>query len=40
MPRMRLEYSREYVEKLEAETILRILKGIVAKYLNQEMDNG
>lgn len=35
LPKMRLEYSREYVEKLEAETILRIIKGIVGLYLNQ-----
>lgn len=29
-PTMRLEYSREYVEKLEAEIILKILKTIVS----------
>jgi hypothetical protein len=29
-PLMRLEISREYVEKLEAETIARILKKIVS----------
>ncbi|NEP01162.1 MAG: hypothetical protein F6K58_21380 [Symploca sp. SIO2E9] len=33
LPTLRVEYSREYVEKLEAETILRILKGVVSKYL-------
>ncbi|MDY6783412.1 MAG: hypothetical protein SW833_12875 [Cyanobacteriota bacterium] len=32
LPTLRVEYSREYVEKLEAETIFKILKGIVAKY--------
>jgi hypothetical protein len=31
-PTMRLEYSREYVEKLETETIFKILKTIVARY--------
>jgi hypothetical protein len=31
-PRMTLEPSREYVQKLEAETILRILKRIVLSY--------
>ncbi|NEO32420.1 MAG: hypothetical protein F6K36_18700 [Symploca sp. SIO3C6] len=34
LPTLRVEYSREYVEKLEAQTILRILKGVVAKHLN------
>lgn len=34
LPTLRVEYSREYVEKLEAQTILRILKGIVSKHLN------
>jgi hypothetical protein len=33
-PTMRVEYSREYVEKLEAETIFKILKKIVSKYFN------
>lgn len=32
-PRLSVEYSREYVEKLEAETILKILKGIVQEAL-------
>lgn len=32
-PIMKLEYSREYVEKLEAATIFKILKGIVSRYL-------
>lgn len=31
-PTMRLEYSREYSEKLEAETILKILKMITIKF--------
>ncbi|MCY7320294.1 MAG: hypothetical protein LH660_00425 [Phormidesmis sp. CAN_BIN36] len=31
-PTMSLEYSREYVEKLETETIFKILKTIVARY--------
>jgi hypothetical protein len=31
-PTLRLEYSREYVEKLETETIFKILKTIVARY--------
>ncbi|NJN66311.1 MAG: hypothetical protein HC884_06150 [Chloroflexaceae bacterium] len=30
-PAMTIEFSREYVQKLEAETILKILKRIVAK---------
>jgi hypothetical protein len=34
-PTMRLEYSREYSEKYEAETILQILKLVVAKYVNK-----
>jgi hypothetical protein len=29
---MTIESSRKYVEKLEAETILKILKQIVSKY--------
>jgi hypothetical protein len=33
LPTLRVEYSREYTEKTEAETILKILKFIVAKYL-------
>jgi hypothetical protein len=33
LPTLQLEYSREYAEKLEAETILKILKQIVAKHL-------
>ncbi|MGK7876204.1 MAG: hypothetical protein AB4426_23780 [Xenococcaceae cyanobacterium] len=36
MPTMRLESSREYGSKLEAETIFRILKRIVAKYVSEE----
>ncbi len=35
LPTLRVEYSREYAEKTEAETILKILKFVVAKYLNQ-----
>lgn len=31
-PMMTVEFSREYVEKIEAETILQILKFIVAKF--------
>ena len=34
-PTLKTEYSREYVEKLEAETILKLLKGIVLRYLNR-----
>lgn len=33
-PKMTLESSREYVEKVEAETILKILKKIVRKYID------
>lgn len=33
-PLFRTEYSREYVEKLEAETILKLLKGIVLRQLD------
>lgn len=33
-PTLKTEYSREYVEKLEAETILKLLKGIVLRHLN------
>jgi len=32
-PEMTLESSREYIEKLEAETILKILKLIISKYV-------
>ncbi|MCB1193396.1 MAG: hypothetical protein H7A23_23315 [Leptospiraceae bacterium] len=32
IPILRVECSREYVEKLEAELIFRILKSIVEKY--------
>jgi len=32
-PTMRLEYSKEYAEKYEAEIVLKILKLIVAKML-------
>lgn len=35
-PTMRLEYSREYMEKLESETILKILKGILAKFADDD----
>ncbi len=34
-PVLRVEYSREYVEKLEADKILKILKGIVSQYLDR-----
>jgi hypothetical protein len=33
---MRLEYSRGYGEKFEAATILRILKVIVARFLDND----
>ena len=33
-PMLRTEYSREYVEKLEAVTILKLLKGIVLRHLD------
>jgi hypothetical protein len=33
IPTLRIECSREYGEKYEAETILNILKKIVAKYV-------
>lgn len=36
LPVLRVEYSREYVEKLEAETIFKILKGIVSKSIQRE----
>jgi hypothetical protein len=32
MPTLRVESSMEYAEKLEAATIVKILKGIVSKY--------
>jgi len=34
MPILQVEHSREYTEKTEAETILKILKRIVAQYIN------
>lgn len=34
-PTIRIEASREYSEQIEAVTIVKILKGIVRKYLNQ-----
>jgi hypothetical protein len=34
-PLLRTEYSREYVEKLEAVTILKLLKGIVLRHLDR-----
>lgn len=34
MPTLRVEHSREYTEKNEADTILRILKGIVLQYVD------
>ena len=33
-PTLMLEFSREYMEKVEAEEILRILKGIVSQFFN------
>jgi hypothetical protein len=33
-PLLRTEYSREYVEKFEAMTILKLLKGIVLRHLD------
>jgi hypothetical protein len=38
LPTLQLEYSREYAEKLEAETIFKILKQIVAKHLEPVVD--
>ncbi len=35
-PVMQLEYSREYVEKLESETILKILKGIITRFVSDK----
>jgi hypothetical protein len=35
IPTLRVEPSREYAEKLEAETIVKILKRIVSKYKPQ-----
>jgi len=35
-PTLWVEYSREYTEKTEADTILKILKGIVAKYVSKD----
>ena len=35
-PVMTVELSREYAERIEAETILQILKFIVAKYANED----
>ncbi len=34
-PALRVEFSREYTEKTDAETILKLLKAIVARYLEQ-----
>ncbi len=34
MPTLRVEHSREYTEKSEAEKILKILKGIVSQYVD------
>ncbi len=39
-PLMHIEFSREYVEKLEAETILKVLKKMVNKYANQGFHAG
>ena len=33
-PTMRVEYSREYIEKREAETIFKIIKKIVNQYIS------
>lgn len=33
-PTMRIEFSRQYAEQYDAETIAKILKGIVSKYVN------
>jgi hypothetical protein len=35
LPLMTLEFSREYVEKIEAATILKILKNIVAVHVDE-----
>lgn len=40
LPTMQIEYSREYVEKLEAEIILKILKKIVAKRVSKRSSEG
>ncbi len=32
-PTMRIEFSRQYAEQYDAETIVKILKGIVSKYV-------
>mgnify|MGYP001088848237 CR=1 FL=1 len=34
-PTMTVEFSREFVEKLEVDRILKILKGIVSRYLDR-----
>jgi hypothetical protein len=39
-PLLKTEYSREYVEKLEAETILKLLKGIVQRHLSFTASSG
>jgi len=39
-PTLKTEYSREYVEKLEAETILKLLKGVVQRHLEEDMHIG
>jgi hypothetical protein len=36
IPKMRIESTREYVEKIEAETILKILKFLVSHYISPE----
>ena len=36
-PTMKIEYSREYMEKLEAYTIFKILKKIVSKHVKQDI---
>ena len=38
-PIVKIEYSREYTQKNEAEIILKILKGIVSKYLIDRDEN-
>ncbi|BAP54503.1 hypothetical protein THII_0206 [Thioploca ingrica] len=40
IPTMRIEYSREYVEKLEAEIIFKILKRIVSKSVKETINQG
>lgn len=40
LPTLRIEFSREYTEKIEAFTIFKILKNIISKYLPTVNING